>query len=142
MTDLTGKVVCITGASRGLGKSMAEAFHAQGARLVLAARSMDELEALARELDPAIAVQTDVRSVSELNALVDAAVGQGPLDFGADQVDADRRCPSHHFEELRPLRGDRDVGGRPEHDRENPYHQCGEADPERDLQALLSPSCP
>jgi NADP-dependent 3-hydroxy acid dehydrogenase YdfG len=81
MSSLEDKVVCITGASRGLGKAMAQAFHAQGSKLVLAARSMDELEALARQLDPAIAVQTDVRSVSELNALVDAAVGEfGRLD--------------------------------------------------------------
>jgi NAD(P)-dependent dehydrogenase (short-subunit alcohol dehydrogenase family) len=81
MSSLDGKVVCITGASRGLGRAMAEAFHSQGAKLVLAARSMDELEALARTLEPAIAVQTDVRSVSELNALVDAAVGEfGRLD--------------------------------------------------------------
>ncbi len=81
MSSLKGKVVCITGASRGLGKSMAEAFHAEGAKLVLAARTMGELEDLARRLEPAIAVQTDVRSVSELNALVDAAVGEfGRLD--------------------------------------------------------------
>ena len=54
---------------------------AEGAKLVLAARSMDDLDALARRLEPAIAVQTDVRSVSELNGLVDAAVGWvGRLD--------------------------------------------------------------
>ena len=78
---MKGKVVCITGAGRGLGKAMAEAFDAEGASLVLGARTMEEIEAVARGLGTAIAVQCDVTSVRELSALVDAAVGEfGRLD--------------------------------------------------------------
>ena len=77
---LAGKVVVVTGASRGLGKAIAQAFAAEGAQLVLGARTMSELEAVARELG-ALAVQTDVREPSELYALVDAAVAEfGRLD--------------------------------------------------------------
>lgn len=77
--DLTGAVVCITGASRGLGAAMARAFAAQGCDLVLAARSSAQLAALAAELQDshgvqALAVTTDVRRPAELQALVDAAV--------------------------------------------------------------------
>lgn len=47
---LSGKVVMITGASRGLGRAMAEALGAEGARLSLCARSADALEKAAAEL--------------------------------------------------------------------------------------------
>ena len=44
---LSGKVVCITGAGRGLGRAMAKAFAAEGAQLVLGARTTPEIDALA-----------------------------------------------------------------------------------------------
>src|SRR5204862_7035489 len=42
--DLRGKVVLITGGSRGLGLALAREFAHQGARLALCARDEDELE--------------------------------------------------------------------------------------------------
>lgn len=78
---LHGQVVCITGASRGLGAALARAFDAEGARLVLASRTTPELDELCRGLKDAIAVATDVRVPSEVQALIDAAVGEfGQLD--------------------------------------------------------------
>lgn len=44
MLALPGKVVLITGGSRGLGLAIAEEFARQGAKLVLCARQEDELE--------------------------------------------------------------------------------------------------
>ena len=77
-----GRVVCITGAGRGLGRALAEAFAREGAQLVLAARSSDEIDALAATLGEAIAVQTDVRSPADLDRLVEAAVAEfGRLDI-------------------------------------------------------------
>ncbi len=49
MTDLQDKIVFITGASSGIGRSCAAAFAARGARLILAARRRDRLEGLAEE---------------------------------------------------------------------------------------------
>jgi NADP-dependent 3-hydroxy acid dehydrogenase YdfG len=75
------KVVCITGASRGLGKALAEACNAEGARLVLGARTMPELEAVAISCKDALYLQTDVRIAAEIDALVNVAVTEfGRID--------------------------------------------------------------
>ncbi len=80
MKDLTGRVVLITGASRGLGLHSARALAAQGAKLVLAARSGDLLESAAAELRDggaaAVAVPTDVTDREDLQALVTKATDE------------------------------------------------------------------
>ena len=76
MKRLEGKVVCITGAGRGLGKALAERFSAEGASLVLGARTTPEIDDLASSLGDAIAVQTDVRSATDCRRLVEAAVAE------------------------------------------------------------------
>ena len=48
--DLEGKVVAITGGSRGLGREMAEAFAHRGARVAIASRKQDACEAAASEI--------------------------------------------------------------------------------------------
>lgn len=80
--DMTGKVVLITGASRGIGAATAREFVAAGAKVALVARSADAIGALADELgDGAMAVPCDVadyRSVSDAIARTEGAFG--PLD--------------------------------------------------------------
>ncbi|UVK51494.1 SDR family oxidoreductase [Mesorhizobium sp. AR02] len=77
MTDnIKGKVVVITGASSGLGEAAARLLAKEGAKLVLGARRLDRLEALAAELSlgkDAI-MQTDVTDVGQVRRLVDHAV--------------------------------------------------------------------
>lgn len=82
--DLAGKVVIITGASRGVGRQAAKEFARRGANLVLAARTVEQgsepgtlLETLAQIEEmgaDAIAVPTDLASGDDLRALVEAAV--------------------------------------------------------------------
>jgi NADP-dependent 3-hydroxy acid dehydrogenase YdfG len=70
------KVVVITGASSGLGEAAARRLARDGAKLVLGARRLDRLQALAKELslrDDAV-VQTDVSKYDEVKRLVDQAV--------------------------------------------------------------------
>jgi NADP-dependent 3-hydroxy acid dehydrogenase YdfG len=77
------KVVVITGASSGLGEATARRLAHDGARLVLGARRLDRLQALAEELSlgHAAAVQTDVTQYKEVKRLVDLAVqSHGRID--------------------------------------------------------------
>jgi 3-hydroxy acid dehydrogenase/malonic semialdehyde reductase len=50
MEHLTRKIVCVTGASSGIGEACARAFAAQGCSLILSARRLDRIERLAAEL--------------------------------------------------------------------------------------------
>jgi len=70
------KIVVITGASSGLGEAAARALAAGGAKLVLGARRLERLEALADELALGrdAVVQTDVTQHADVQALVDRAV--------------------------------------------------------------------
>jgi NAD(P)-dependent dehydrogenase (short-subunit alcohol dehydrogenase family) len=82
---LVGKVVIITGASRGVGKQAALDFARRGAHVVLAARTVTANGDLPGSLDEtvkqiedmnceALAVATDLASEADLNNLVDATV--------------------------------------------------------------------
>jgi NADP-dependent 3-hydroxy acid dehydrogenase YdfG len=76
MQNIKDKVVVITGASSGLGEATARALAKNGAKLVLGARRMDRLKALASELSlgDKAAVQTDVSNYAQVKHLVDHAV--------------------------------------------------------------------
>jgi NADP-dependent 3-hydroxy acid dehydrogenase YdfG len=83
MSDRDSHVVFITGASSGFGAAIARRFAKDGARLVLAARRTDRLDALARELDaPVHTVTLDVRD----RAAVEGAVASLPAEFAAISI--------------------------------------------------------
>lgn len=73
---IENKVVVITGASSGLGETLARRLVKDGAKLVLGARRLDRLKKLAQDLNlsPEAAVQTDVTQPEQVQALVDKAV--------------------------------------------------------------------
>ena len=80
MFDLSGKVAVVTGASGGIGGSIASALHRQGAHIVLAGRRRDALEALASDLgDSASIVVGDLTDPDLANALIKEADERGGL---------------------------------------------------------------
>ena len=76
--DLSGKVAIVTGASRGLGQSMAYALARAGADIVAAARSVDMLNATCAEIQnigrKAIPVQCNVNCLDDIKSMADAAI--------------------------------------------------------------------
>jgi NADP-dependent 3-hydroxy acid dehydrogenase YdfG len=69
MAELTGQVAIVTGASRGIGRAVAERLAAAGARLTLVGRS-DEVHRVAAALPGALAIRADVADEDAVEALV------------------------------------------------------------------------
>ena len=71
---LDDRVVVVTGASSGLGQRFARVASGVGAKVVLAARRVERLEALSADLPDALAVECDVTSPDGPQHLIDATV--------------------------------------------------------------------
>ena len=81
MFSLDGRVAIVTGASSGLGTGMARALHAAGAHVIVAARRLDRLEALAAELPGSLPVRCDIAADDDCEALVARALdAHGRID--------------------------------------------------------------
>lgn len=82
--DLPGRPALVTGASSGLGRHFALTLARAGAKVALAARRVDRLEAVRREIEvaggEAVALSLDVTDAGSVAAAVDAAAARlGPL---------------------------------------------------------------
>lgn len=114
--DPRGKVVIVTGASSGIGAAAAEEFARAGANLVIAARNLEPLEAIAercRKFGVRVrAVAADVRIREQCLALADVARGEfGRIDIlvnnagfaifdevaQADSADMERMMQTNYF---------------------------------------------
>ena len=118
MGKLTGKVAIVTGASRGIGQEIAELFASEGAKVVCAARTMNEGEhrmlegSLARTVEnirkaggEATAVTADVSSETECIALVEAARrAYGPVDILVNNAALNYYLPTETYPTSRWMR--------------------------------------
>jgi NAD(P)-dependent dehydrogenase (short-subunit alcohol dehydrogenase family) len=85
MRRLAGRTAIITGAGRGIGRGIALAYAAEGARVALVSRNSDELNELATEIaqagGEAIVTPCDVRDSAAVNAVVAEVVAHwGTVD--------------------------------------------------------------
>jgi NAD(P)-dependent dehydrogenase (short-subunit alcohol dehydrogenase family) len=84
--SLSGKRALVTGASRGIGREIADAFAAAGAAVALASRSIDELETAAKDIEGAggraLAIECDVTDAEAIQRCVrTAATELGTIDI-------------------------------------------------------------
>lgn len=92
---MNNNVVVITGASSGIGAALAEAFASKGYNLGLAARRVDNLELLARELEDKYNIQVAVTALDvQQDETVAPALSRLAQELGQiDIVVANCHCP-------------------------------------------------
>lgn len=96
-TELTGTVALITGASRGIGRAIAEAFAAAGAQVVLTSRTQESLDAVADAIESdggtALPKAAHAGEPSDIQALMDAATDA----FGGIDTLVNNAATNPHF---------------------------------------------
>ncbi|MCA3130216.1 MAG: SDR family NAD(P)-dependent oxidoreductase [Betaproteobacteria bacterium] len=102
--SLEGRRALITGASRGIGRTLAEGLGAAGARVALGARSGDELKAVAEGIreagGTAATVLLDVSDAASCGRAVRAAAeALGGLDVLVNNAGMEQVCPSLDVDE-------------------------------------------
>lgn len=94
---LSGKVVVITGAGRGIGREIALAFAKEKAKVVAVARTQEEIvktRDMTGEHTEAIAVQGDVTSPDQMKKVVDSAVSEfNTIDIWVNNAGVGLRKP-------------------------------------------------
>lgn len=77
MDKFKGKVVIVTGGSRGLGEAMSKGFASEGAKVVVASRKLETCEKVVNEIKgaggQAIAISAHMGDTDQLDALIEAA---------------------------------------------------------------------
>ncbi|MFO1005683.1 MAG: SDR family NAD(P)-dependent oxidoreductase [Planctomycetaceae bacterium] len=109
--DLTGRVALVTGGSKGLGAAMAAGLASAGADLVLASRTLSEVEEVAAEIardygHQAIGVAADVSQPADVDAMVQTALKKfGKIDILINNAGINIRGPIDEltFEQFRKV---------------------------------------
>jgi 3-oxoacyl-[acyl-carrier protein] reductase len=92
--DLASKTALVTGSSKGIGRAIAEALHAEGCKVALNSRNQEELAHVAGELSDAIAVEGDVTQPAEARRVVSEVVKSfGKLDIVVCNVGSGQSVP-------------------------------------------------
>lgn len=84
--DLTGKIAIVTGGGRGIGRSIALGLAESGAKVVVTARSKDQLDAVVDEIKTkggtALAIEANLMNMEQISAIVEETVRElGKVDI-------------------------------------------------------------
>lgn len=96
--SVANKVVIITGASQGIGKSMAKEFAKNGAKLVICSRSEEKIAKVVQDVyllsSDVFGLKADVRKPEEFDQVVKKALdAYGRIDVLINNAGASFRCP-------------------------------------------------
>ncbi|OGO28982.1 MAG: oxidoreductase [Chloroflexi bacterium RBG_16_52_11] len=92
--ELSGKMALVTGSSRGIGRAIAEALHAEGCKVALNGRNPDDLATATAELAGSIAVAGDLTHPEDARRVVSEVVKSfGRLDILVCNVGSGRSVP-------------------------------------------------
>ena len=80
ITQWRGKTVWLVGASSGIGRATASLLHAQGAKLIVSARSTDALNSFVAQHTGSVALALDVTNPQAVKAAAHAVFAMGQLD--------------------------------------------------------------
>jgi NAD(P)-dependent dehydrogenase (short-subunit alcohol dehydrogenase family) len=105
--DLDGKVVLVTGGSKGIGFACAKAFQSEGAKVALCSRSQDNIDRALSELPGAFGVAADLTDAAAAARVIDEVESSvGPIDVlinsagAARRVAVDELSPAHWRESM------------------------------------------
>jgi 3-oxoacyl-[acyl-carrier protein] reductase len=95
VTNLQGKVALVTGAGRGIGKAIAVSLAKSGCRLILAARTREQLDDVAKTIgNEAVVIPTDLTRDDELDRLVEqSSKTWGSVDILINNAGWGKRAP-------------------------------------------------
>lgn len=95
--DLTGKVALITGASRGIGQAIAEAYATAGASVVLSSRNQESLDEVAAKIKDAGGKALAVAAHTGEETAVQTLVAQATDAFGGIDIVVNNAATNPHF---------------------------------------------
>jgi NADP-dependent 3-hydroxy acid dehydrogenase YdfG len=114
--DIRSKVVIVTGASSGIGDATARQFGKAGAKLVLAARRVDRLEALAQEIlamgsgAETLVVQADLSKLEDIQSLIKQTIDKfGRIDVLVNNAGFGRLDWLENLDPVKDIQGQFDV---------------------------------
>ena len=97
---LAGKIVLVTGGSKGIGLACALAFAAEGAQVAICSRSRDNVERACAELKNAFGAAADLTDAAAARKMIDTVEDRlGPVDILVNSAGAAKRTPA---DELTP----------------------------------------
>jgi NAD(P)-dependent dehydrogenase (short-subunit alcohol dehydrogenase family) len=91
---LKGKVVLVTGGSKGIGRACAVAFAAEGARIAICSRSRQNIEEAGAQIRDSFGFAADLSDAAAAAGMIEEVEGRlGPIDVLVNSAGAAKRTP-------------------------------------------------